>query len=349
MSNQNDRDKEIRKDLYKLQSGSQERYMKFLGIDVDKLRVMEREIDNDFGELAAKLQEFRREDGKARAERHAKLLRAGQADLTADAENALHADLSTVNAVLTHLRLDRIDPRIFTPLWFCHCHYTAWLFNDVGHGNDIIIDPPGSARVTATVEHESELCKAQPYVEVRSAEAGTSNSGQVKTFCKFAFTPVVDGVYCIRPFVAMSGWWLLWTWRGCGTTGDEGQGTIRITARVRVDQLSSPVGEREHVVLERHHAGPANDEGAVDYVSTMDNGTDISVYLHGGHEAVIFVECDVYAQIGNHGRAIVDMQSGNNFYFQVLPVAIGRRHCHWPWPLDVIIPQPALPFPLPSR
>lgn len=56
----------------------------------------------------------------------------------------------------------------------------------------------------------------------------------------------------------------------------------------------------------------------------------MTVELSGSHEAVIFVECNVYAQINNHGRAIIDMQSGSGFYFLVPWVAVGNYHCHNP-------------------
>lgn len=72
-------------------------------------------------------------------------------------------------------------------------------------------------------------------------------------------------------------------------------------------------------------------EGPVDYVSDRDGGASMTVELSGSHEAVIFVECNVYAQINNHGRAIIDMQSGSGFYFLVPWVAVGNYHCHNPW------------------
>ena len=55
------------------------------------------------------------------------------------------------------------------------------------------------------------------------------------------------------------------------------------------------------------------------------------VHLQGGDQAAIFVECEVCTQISDHGRAIVDMQSGSGFYFSVPLVVIGKRHCHWSW------------------
>ncbi len=344
MNYQNESDKDVRNDLYKLRRDSRERYLRLFGVDVGKLRDMERAIDNDFSGLAAKLQEVRREDGKARAERQTRLLKAGQAALSSDAERALHADLSSSNAILSHLSLDRIDPAIVSALWFCHCHYTTWLFNNVGNGDDIIIDPPIGGTGVASVNYEAALNEAQPYADVHGGGTGTLNTATAKTFYKFAFTPANDGTYCIRPFVSMSGWWLLWTWGGCGGTSEDlGEGTVRVTLRVRVDQLSETVQEREHTVLEEHRSGNLDGEGAVDYVSTSDNGADVSVYLEGGHEAVIFVECELFAQMSNHGRAIIDMQSGSGFYFRVQPVLIGKRHCHWPWSIDDFTIRPVLP------
>ena len=323
---------EIRQNLYELRRQGRERYLKLMGVDVEKLRELEQAIDSEYGELAASLQQERRKEGEERAARHAKVLEIRRAALSQDAEKALHAELTTQAAILDHLDIAIRDWDIVQPIWWCHCHYTTWLSPDLGHGDTITIDPPAGGSGVGTVNYVGAMGQAQPYASVSGQGTGTINTAQVNTWFKFAFTPATDDPYCIRPIVFMNGWWLLWTWGACGGTSEDlGSGTVRVKLKVRVDQLSAKVKEIEHTVLDQNLAGGAGHEGAVDYVSETDGGASMMVYLQGGHEAVIFVECEVYTQMSNHGRAIVDMQSGSGFYFWVSEVLVGRRHCHWPW------------------
>jgi hypothetical protein len=330
-------EKAIRQKLYDLRLQTRERYLELKGVDVKRLRELERDIDSEFGELVASLHDQRRQEGKERAETHKKILAMSQASLSSDAEKALHADLSTQTSILDHLAIATIDPSKLVSAWWCHCHYTSWLFNNLGHGDVITIDPPSGGTGIATVTYDTSLNQAQPYADARGGGTGTINTAQVRTWYKFAFTPITDGTYCIRPMVFMNGWWLLWTWGACGGTSEDlGIGTVQVMLRVRVDQLSTTVKEIEHTVLDQNLSGGSNDEGAVDYVSDRDGGASMTVSLQGGHEAVVFIECEVYTQMINHGRAIVDMQSSSGFYFQVPLVAIGRRHCHWPFIYEAI-------------
>jgi hypothetical protein len=263
--------------------------------------------------------------------------------LSNDSEKALHANLSTQDSILNHLGIAMVDPGILVSAWWCHCHYTTWLFNNLGHGDVITIDPPSGGTGIATVNYDTSLNQAQPYADVRGGGTGTINTSQLRTWYKFAFTPATDGSYCIRPMVFMNGWWLLWTWGACGGTSEDlGSGSVQVKLHVRVDQLSATVKEIEHSVLDQSLAGGSDSEGAVDYASDKDGGASMTVSLQGGHEAVIFVECEAYTQIINHGRAIVDMQSGSGFYFRVPLVAIGKRHCHWPWTFEAIPLESAL-------
>lgn len=328
-------EKETRQKLYELRRQGRERYLELIGIDVKNLRKLERDIDSEYGELVSSLQKMRREEGKERAEQHTKILGMSREALSKDTDKALHATLSTQASILDHLRITQLelDPSMLTYIWWCHCHYTNWLLNNLGYGDVITIDPPSGGTGMATVTYDTSLNKAQPYADSRGGGTGTINTAQLRTWYKFAFTPATDDSYCIRPMVFMNGWWLLWTWGTCdGTPEGLGSGTVRVKLKVRVDQLSTTVKEIKHIVLDE--SSPPSDEGAVDYASDRDGGARMIVNLQGGHEAVIFVECEVYTQISNHGRAIIDMQSGSGFYFLVPLVAIGKRHCHWPWIIE---------------
>jgi len=65
------------------------------------------------------------------------------------------------------------------------------------------------------------------------------------------------------------------------------------------------------------------------YDSQVDGGAAVSACLQGGHEAVVWVECESYAQIANHGRAWVDMQASPSFCFKVPEVSWGWRAPWW--------------------
>jgi len=348
MNKQENNEKKIRQNLYDLRRQSRDRYLELTGVNVKKLRELERDIDSEFGELVASIQDIRKQQGKERVEKHIKILEKSKASLSNEAEKALHANLSTQASILEHLGIAKVDPTELVPVWWCHCHYTNWLINNLGYNDEITIDPPSGGTGKATVNYDTSANRAQPYVDVQGGGTGTVNTAELRTSFKFAFMPATDSGYCIRPMVLMNGYWLLWTWGVCaGTPEAVGSGTARVKLRVRVDQLSEPVKEIEHTVIDEN--GPPSDEGAVDYVSERDGGASMVVYLKGGHEAVIFVECEIYAQVINHGRAIVDMQSSSGFYFWVPLVLVGKRHCHWPWifeGFEVLKGMPK-PFPIP--
>lgn len=337
MEKQETNERAIRQNLFDLRRQSRERYLQLMGVDVKKLRALEREIDREYGELVASLQEQRRKEGNERADGHVKVLEMSRAVLGQEAEKAIHADISTQASILDHLGIAMVDPSKLVAIWWCHCHYTTWLHANLGHDDVITIDPPSGGSGSETVNYDPSLNQAQPYASVSGQGTGTINTAQLTTWYKFAFTPATDGSYCIRPMVFMNGWWLLWTWGACGGSSEDlGSGTVRVKLRVRVDQLSATVKEIEHTVLDQNLSGGSGSEGAVDYASETDAGASMRVYLQGGHEAVIFVECEVYTQMSNHGRAIVDMQSGSGFYFRVPLVTVGKRHCHWPWIFEAI-------------
>jgi hypothetical protein len=333
------KDQEIRQRLYDLRRESQARYLRLLGVDVDKFQALDRAIDGEFRELADGLQKQSWEEGKARAEQQAKIVEAGRAALNQDAEQAMHADLSTQAAILDHLSPQLMDVTQLMPIWWCHCHYATSLSSNLGYGDEIIIDPPGGAG-QAAVTYDPSLNQARPRADVSGGGAGTINTAHINpTWFRFAFTPSTSGTYCIRPVVSMNGWWLLWTWGTCNPQQASGSGMLYVKLRVRVSQLATTVKQIEHTVLDK--SAPPSGEGAIDYVSERDGGAKMSVYLQGGHEAVIFVECEVFTQVTSYGRALVDMQGSSGFYFWVHEVRVGRRHCHWPW-IPPLIPAEIL-------
>ena len=78
--------------------------------------------------------------------------------------------------------------------------------------------------------------------------------------------------------------------------------------------------------------------------STVDGGLATSVLLQGGHEAVVWVKCKIFAEVTNHGRAWVDMQTSPKFYFRTDAMPWGRVFC-FPRYAN---PAEATPIPLPA-
>jgi hypothetical protein len=125
----------------------------------------------------------------------------------------------------------------------------------------------------------------------------------------------------------MSGHYLLWTWGDCDG-GNQGSGLVRVTLQIQVDQFSSPVSTRNHVVLEQITSSPgANFESGFSYDSAVDGGAATTAFLQGGHEAVVWVRAICEAEITNRGAAWVDMQSSPTFYFKADRVNWGWKIC----------------------
>jgi hypothetical protein len=309
MKKQGNNEKAIRNKLYEVRRQSRERHLKFMGVDVKKFRELERDINKKYGEVIESLQKIRLEEGgEERAKKHEEILEMRQKTL----------------------KTKKTDLQLGVLVLLCGCDYTNDETANVGNSKDtegeITIDPSSGGTGTATVNYDETLNQAQPFADVSGGGTGTINSVQINTWYRFSFFPASDDTYCILPSVIMNGWWLLWTWGGgCGTSVDPGSGRVWVKLKVRVDQLSATVKEIEHTVLDQNVTGGGDGEGAVDYVSDIDGGAGMTVQLQGGHEAVVFVECEVYVQITNFGRAIIDMQRGRGFYFRVPSVAWGRH------------------------
>jgi hypothetical protein len=125
----------------------------------------------------------------------------------------------------------------------------------------------------------------------------------------------------------MNGHWLIWTWGTCEGVS-HGSGKLHVKNRVKVYQVLSLLKETEYTVVDFVSTGP-DDQSGFSYDSIMDGGAGVSVYLEGGHEAIVEVECECYVEISNHGRAWVDMQTSPHFYYKVNQLRWGPVWC-WP-------------------
>ena len=223
----------------------------------------------------------------------------------------------------------------------CECLY-PFTASAVNNGDSKLLDPPTVATNIGKVTYNATANTAHPFAEVRGKGTGTINSARVNTWFDFAFTPSTDGLFCIRPLVHMNGHGLLWTWGSCDSTPeDRGSGSVKVTLKVQVGQLMLWVKTIEHPVIDETLSTSGSKSSGWYYDSAVDGGTETTVLLQGGHEAIIRVECEIYTQISNHGRAWVDMQTSPHFYFEIPEVRWGTISC-----LPIPIPVPG-PFPVP--
>lgn len=314
-------EKDVRRKLHVLRREGRERYLKLMGIDVGRVRSLEKDIDAGYDELDASVQEMTKEAGRETADMHQKSLERSLSMIQRNAEVALAGPVSVVPGL----------ERYPGPFKLCPCIYPFTASPAPPPQDSIDLDPSNGDGATGSVTYNAANNVAHPRADTKGKGTGTINTATVTTKFRFSFMPTTDRTYCIHPIVHMNGHWLVWTWGTCaGTAEDLGSGTVRATLRVRVDQLSLTVKQIEHKVFEQTAANGQDFWSGFGYDSEVDGGAAMTVALQGGHEAVVWVECESYAQIANHGRARVDMQTSSFYYFKVPEVRWGWRSC-WPW------------------
>jgi hypothetical protein len=316
-------EQEIRNRLYDLRLRSRERYLELMGIDIPKVREMEKDIDAQYEKLTAEIRDMLKDKGREKAEQHKASLERARGIIHKNIESLVDRQHSIIGR----------EDALLMPKLLAICLYYPFPAPIVGSGDNVTLDPPSGVGASGSVTYNGAASIAHPYAEAWGMGTGTINSAQVKTWFKYAFTPKSDGVYCIHPLVYMNGHWLVWTWGTCGGTPEDlGSGTVRVTLRVRVDQLSTTVKQIEHTVLEQNVSAGMGTQSGFGYDSDVDGGADMSVLLEGGHEAIVWVEAESFARISNHGRAWVDMQTSPFFYFRVDGVYRGPLKVAPIWP-----------------
>lgn len=79
--------KEIRQKLYELRRQGRERYLELMGVDIPKVRELEKEIDAQYEELAVGIQDMLKDAGKEIvAEQHEASLEMVQGPIRKDIE-----------------------------------------------------------------------------------------------------------------------------------------------------------------------------------------------------------------------------------------------------------------------
>jgi len=307
-------DSKVTQKLHELRRKGREEHLRLMGVEVKKLRRLERQIDGEFAELAAGVKKKLPKMGADVAEMHDRSRDRTAMIAQKTAEGVLSPDITDVR------------PRMFC---VCFSHNSALQVDGCSHSTTIT--PSSGGTGTASTTFGSAGCESHPMVEARGQGTGTTNSAENTVWCRYAFMPSVDGLYCIKPQVFLNGHYLVWTWGTCsGTAEDLGTAKARTKITVQVDQLSLPVKTIEHTVVDQTVSGGSDSQSGFAYDSDVDGGISTSVLLQGGHEAVVWVKCTSFAEVTNHGRAWVDMQTSPQFYFKVDDLRWGRVLC-FPW------------------
>lgn len=331
------KEKDIRQKLYELRRDGRESYLRLMGIDVPSVRELEKEIDAGYEDLAAAIQDMLKDAGKQEADMHEKSLERVRSMIRKDTETVLAhlavpveelAKIDYIETLAAQLALPVEElAKLVVDCWCVYLYTAPWFPPPL---DSVDLDPIGGG-ASGSVTYNGGTTIAHPKAEAKGMGTGTINSAKVKVKFRFTFMPFLDRVYCIRPIVQMNGHWLVWTWGTCaGTAQDLGSGTARVTLRVWVEQGSLPVKQIEYKVFEQSASAGLDLQSGFGYDSVVDGGACLEAYLQGGHEAVVWVECESYAEIANHGRAWVDMQTSPFFHFTVPEVWWGVRYC-WPW------------------
>jgi hypothetical protein len=308
----------ILQQLHDLKQAQIERSLELMGVDVAELRALEAEYASQYDELFVQVRESLRDAGQGIPEQHS--LSLERSNLLFEA--AQQPTLPGLEQVPPWIRDGIVG--VYLP---CYHPNTA---KYVGHSSSVTQYPPSGEGTEGYVVYlpppGADDAKSHGLTEARGRGTGTESRVQVSSKHRYAFTPPASRTYCILPMVHISGHWLVWAWGTCAKTpNSQGAGKVQVKLRVRVDQLSVPVKQSEHTVLEESQASRPTPHSGFAYTSDRGGGAALKVFLQGGHEAVVWVECECSAQVTNHGRAWVDLETSPNFYFWVPEV-------RWGWP-----------------
>ena len=306
--------KQINDQLLKLLKQTREDRMKLMGVDITKLRALEKDAAKKFNKLQKEMQKIYKKSGEDVAKRH----RASQTR----AQRIIHNDIESI------LSARQQHPDLWIQRYTCTCYfpYTAEYENS---GEEIDLTPSSGSNSSGSVIFDDGIQRAHPIADASGQADGGFSHAQVKAWFTFSFTPESNGTYCILPVVHLNGYWMLWMTSGCEDFDLLPVFELVARVRVRVDQLSSTVRSQSYDVL----PGPnySTLSSGFDYDSDVNQEILMEVPLTGGDQAIVFVECELLAGVSHVGHATVDLQSSPHFYFEVPMVRWGR-------PCDRLLP-----------
>ena len=136
-----ERNEEIRQKLYSLRLDGRERYLKFMGIDVGKVRELEKRMDAQYEELAATVKETLKDSGKEIVEQH---------NLSIERTCRIHERNLERIIELPQLYPD-LAPRL--PRLFCFC-FPLKLADYIDKGHSVTINPPSGGTGAGSVTYD---------------------------------------------------------------------------------------------------------------------------------------------------------------------------------------------------
>ncbi len=296
---------EIHDKLLKLKQQNKLEQLKLRGIDLAKLRTLEKQQSKEYQRLAKSLQVLYEKSGKEIADRH---------------QRSQHRSLKKMARQMDHaLRTTPHFPDMpFLYLCDCQFPYTA----DIkGTDQEIILLPQNGTLSSGSVNFDNSLNRATLFASANSTLEDDYASADVQARFKFAFTPESDGTYCINPVIHLNGYWLLWSGTACADFPSLPVAGIFVEINVRIEQLSDPVADFYFTVPSGSNSPSFS--GAFDYDSALTDDFPVKADLTGGDQAVVSVSCKVQAYANNGIHATVDMQSSPYFYFEVPTIKWG--------------------------
>lgn len=313
---------EVNQRLSDLRRETRERYLEFMKIDVDALREIEASTEDHYEEIAGMLTPMIKEMGKDAVKRH---------QYSVERFNTLNAKAKELTQYGT------VDPSLLRRA-FCFCFPYSTIAsvnqNCEPWKNPLDTEETENIRVKAECNHDTTKKVFQPYLKVNGSTSGELNEGKVRIWYTYTFKPYTDGIYCISPDIFLNGHWLAWTWGSCDTSTPLGIADVKVSCKVRIDQLSTTIKTHEYEVLNIHKDGQSGQSG-FSYASLLDGGSHTKVYLEGGFDAVIFVEVEAFASVLNPGIAIIDMKTSPVFGCKSEELWYAKQFCI-PWPLHAL-------------
>jgi len=308
--------KDVRKELRAIGMEARDEFLKLHGIDPEKAQALEKRVNSRYNALAGTVQAGLKEVGKKVADVH---------DWSHKRTIRLLQQQQTTS--ISALTARRIDWTLLPPCF----PLSSATPRDHGDEKSSVVGPD-----IADVTYEASGNVAHPLVDVQGPGSGALSTATVRTWFDFSFMPSRTGRYCIRPLVYMNGHRFLWTWGTCGGSA-VGFGTTRADLHVRVGQDMDWVTKLTRNTFDVSNSDGQDSETGFAYDSQVDGGAGLTVQLDGGVSATVRVECEIHAEVGNSGRAWVDMKSSPQFYFKVPEVWFGWSW--WQWSLRELYAQ----------
>lgn len=177
---------------------------------------------------------------------------------------------------------------------------------------------------------------AHPRLEVHGPGPGESNTAELTVQFDFDLEPGGSNDYCIQPVCQLSGHWLTWTWGTCTDTAAGSAAYVSVEKTVQVIQGfddfefplalavgGPPVYSTSHQVVDHTEMEGGDTQSGFSF-----NGVPtFGIYLSGGNPVTVRIICRIQASVQGYGRAIVDMNTSQNFYFRVPELRWGPTIC----------------------